>query len=88
MVHHAFGVPNGVIVNFPDNSGTNPGWDYRSWSTDTESPGLLSAYLCMDPYFFTFVLHFHLLDVPNMHDVQRCTSYFKYRNTSWDSKFY
>ena len=46
----------------------------------TGVPGLLSVYLLMKPYFPHFVIHFLLLDVPNMYNAQRVTPYFKYRN--------
>ena len=34
----------------------------------------------MDPYFLLFVIYCLLLAVPNVHDEQRVTSSFKYRN--------
>ena len=68
------------LVSLPENCGTNPGWAEWSWSTETSYTALLSVYFPMDPHLLPFVLHFLLLDFTNMHDEQRGTSYFKYRN--------
>ena len=69
-----------AIVNVPNNPGTNTGWYEWSWSTKTAYPSLLSVSLRMDPDFFHFVLNCCLLAVPNMHDSQRGTLYFRSKN--------
>ena len=69
-----------ALVNLPDNCGTNPSWDDWSWSNETTYTASFSVSLIMDTYFFPFVIHCFLLDVPNMHNAQRGTSSFKYKN--------
>ena len=48
-----------------------------SWSTEAAFPVLLSFSFLIDPDIFSFVIHFLLLNVPNMHDAQIGTSFFK-----------
>ena len=69
-----------ALVSLPMNCGTNPGWYDRSWCSDTSYPGLFSVSFCMDPYVFPFVIYWRILDVTNMHGVQRGTSSFSSRN--------
>ena len=69
-----------TLLSLPYNCGTNPVWSDWSWSTETPYPGVLSVSLLMDPDFLPLVLNFLLLAVPNIHDAQRGTSSFKYRN--------
>ena len=71
-----------AIVSLPDSCGTNPGWDDWSWSTETPATSLMSVSLQMYPEFFPFVLHCHLLSVPNMHDAQWVTPSFIFKNIS------
>ena len=69
-----------ALVSLPENCGTNPGWSECSWSTETDGHGLLSISFLMDPCFSPFVIHWLLIDVPNMHSKQRGTSSLKSRN--------
>ena len=69
-----------ALVSFSENCGINTGGSDWSWSTETPAPVLLSVSFFMDPYLLPFVLHCLLLSVPKIHDTQRGTSYFKYRN--------
>ena len=69
-----------ALVILPENSGTNPGLDDLSWSTDNPSCGFLGFSFLMDPNFLPFVVRYLLLDVPNMHEAHRFTSSFKSRN--------
>ena len=71
-----------ALVSLPENCDTNSGWYDWSWSTETAAPSLLSVYLHVDPYFFLFVTHLRLLSVPNIHDAQRSTSFFRFKNLS------
>ena len=68
------------IVSLPDNYGINPFWSDWSLYTDTSAPGLLSFYLLMEKNFLPFILCFLILYISNMHDAQRGTSPYKYRN--------
>ena len=70
-----------ALVSLYDNCGNNPGWYKWSWSTETVATSLLSVSFLMYPYFFRFVIHFHLLSVPNMHYSQRWTSSFRSINS-------
>ena len=85
MVHFYLGVPN-ALVSLPENWGTNPIWSDWSWYTDTAAPGLFSVSLLLESYLFPFVIHWLLLDFPNMHDSQRGTSYFKSINLDGSTK--
>ena len=69
-----------AFVSFTENCRTNTGCSDWSWSTETESLGLLSVYFLMDPGLFTFVLYCLLLDVPKINHAQRGNSDFKSRN--------
>ena len=60
-------------MSLPENCGTNPIWDYWSWSNETPYSELLLFSFLMDPDLFPFSIHFLLLSVPNMHDAQRGT---------------
>ena len=69
-----------TLVSLPNNYRTNTVRDDWIWSTDTAAPSLLSVYLRTDPDSFHFFIHCFLLDVPNIHGVQRVTSSFISRN--------
>ena len=69
-----------ALVSLPDNCETKPGWDECSWSIETLTTELLSVSFLMDSDFFPFFVHYLLLSVPNIHDVQRGKSSFKYKN--------
>ena len=70
-----------ALVSLPENCGTNPGWVDWSFSTETPTPGLFSAYFLMDSNLLPFFLHYIQLSVTNMNYSQRNTSYFNYINS-------
>ena len=69
-----------ALVSLTKNYGTNIVWDDWILSTETAAHGLLSVSFIMDPSISPIVIHCSLIDVPNIHDAQRDTSSFKYRN--------
>ena len=69
-----------AVFSLPEYCGNNTGWADWSWYIEAEAPGFFSVSFLVYPDIFPLVLSFLILDVPNMHDAQRVTSSFKYRN--------
>ena len=72
-----------TVVSLTDNCVTNTVWYDWSCSTEIADSILFSVYFIIYLYLFPFVIHWLLLDVLTIHDAQRGTSSFNYRNLDW-----
>ena len=69
-----------ALVSLLGNCESNTGLSDWVKSTETAATVSLSVYLLINPYFFPVLIDLSLLDVTNMDDAQRVTSYFRCKN--------